>query len=100
MERGVRLIGCGQAPVHKCESRTRCLGTRRLTLATDWEELLEMVENGSADPTIVLTHRFELEDIAKAYHLQEKREAGLVKCFVQTRFSSPRAEGTPELTHL
>jgi len=73
---------------------------QKLTSATDWEELLEMVENGSAGPSIVLTHRFQLEDIAKAYHLQEKREAGLVKCFVETRFSSPRAEGTPELTQV
>jgi threonine dehydrogenase-like Zn-dependent dehydrogenase len=59
-----------------------------------------MLENGTVDPTIMLTHRFKLEDIAKVYHLQEKRDAGLVKCFVETRFSSPRAEGTPELTAL
>jgi threonine dehydrogenase-like Zn-dependent dehydrogenase len=59
-----------------------------------------MVEHGNVDPTIILTHRFQLEDIAKAYHLQEKREAGLVKCFVETRFSSRPADGTPELTRL
>jgi threonine dehydrogenase-like Zn-dependent dehydrogenase len=59
-----------------------------------------MVENGTVDSTIMLTHRFQLDDIAKAYRLQEKREAGLVKCFVETRFSSRRADGTPELTRL
>lgn len=69
-------------------------------IASDWEELLEMVEKGEIDPTIMLTHRFKIDDIAKAYKLQEKREEGLVKCFVETRFSAPRAEGTPELTSL
>ncbi|GAB1320949.1 Alcohol dehydrogenase-like N-terminal domain-containing protein [Madurella fahalii] len=83
MERGIRLIGCGQSPVHKY-----------------WEELLEMVENGTIDPTIMLTHRFRIDDIAKVYHMQEKREGGLVKCFVETRFSARHAEGTPELTTL
>jgi threonine dehydrogenase-like Zn-dependent dehydrogenase len=70
------------------------------TKTKDWEELLEMVEHGTVDPTIMLTHRFSLDDIDKAYHLQEKRESGLVKCFVETRFSSRRTEGTPELTRL
>jgi hypothetical protein len=41
-----------------------------------------------------------MEDMAKAYKMQEKREDGLVKCFVETRFSEPRLEGTPELTTL
>ncbi|KAK4118790.1 GroES-like protein [Parathielavia appendiculata] len=83
MERGIKLIGCGQAPT-----------------SLDWGDLLQMVEHGTVDPTMILTHRFKLEDIAKAYRLQEKREQGLVKCFVETRFSSRRAEGTPELTSL
>lgn len=59
-----------------------------------------MLENGAVDPTIMVTHRVKMEDIAKAYHLQEKRQDGLVKCFVQTRFSEPRAEGTPVLKEL
>lgn len=67
---------------------------------TDWEEILQMLENEEIDPTIMLTHRLKIEDIAKAYHLQEKRQDGLVKCFVETSFSEPRAEGTPELKEL
>ena len=59
-----------------------------------------MVKNGDVDPTIMVTHRIRLDDIDKAYKLQEKREQGLVKCFVETRFSGKRAEGTPELTRL
>jgi threonine dehydrogenase-like Zn-dependent dehydrogenase len=59
-----------------------------------------MMEKGEVDPTIMLTHRIGMEDLAKAYYLQEKRQDGLVKCFVETRFSEPRLEGTPELKHL
>lgn len=59
-----------------------------------------MIENGKVDPTIMLTHRFKIDDIAKAYHLQAERKAGLVKCFVETRFSGPKAPGTPEVMRL
>ncbi|KAK4442115.1 GroES-like protein [Podospora aff. communis PSN243] len=83
MELGITLVGCGQAPVQKY-----------------WEELLKMVKNGEVDPTIMLTHRIGLDDIDKAYKLQEQRAKGLVKCFVETRFSGKRLEGTPELTRL
>jgi threonine dehydrogenase-like Zn-dependent dehydrogenase len=83
MELGITLVGCGQSPVQKY-----------------WEELRDMVEHGKVDPRIMLTHRFAIDDIAKAYYMQEKRQDGLVKCFVETRFSKPRAEGTPELTRL
>jgi threonine dehydrogenase-like Zn-dependent dehydrogenase len=69
-------------------------------MRADWKELLEMVESGDADPTIMLTHRIRIDDIAKAYTLQEKRAQGWVKCFVETRFSAKRAEGTPELVRL
>lgn len=108
MERGIKLIGCGQAPVHKCKyspgSGSRTASTiswrKRGTDSSDWHDILEMIENNTIDPTIVLTHRYQLDDIAKVYHLQEKREGGLVKCFVETRFSSQRADGTPELTRL
>jgi threonine dehydrogenase-like Zn-dependent dehydrogenase len=105
MELGITLVGCGQAPVQKCKfwrsylrkkKEKQCANSTR----ADWKELLEMVENEEVDPTIMVTHRFRLEDIDKAYRLQEKRAQGLVKCFVETRFSGKRADGTPELTSL
>jgi threonine dehydrogenase-like Zn-dependent dehydrogenase len=71
-----------------------------LTDAVDWEDLLYKVENLTIDPTIMLTHRFKIDDIAKGYYVQEKREKGLVKCFVETRFSARPAPDTPELTTL
>jgi threonine dehydrogenase-like Zn-dependent dehydrogenase len=99
MELGITLVGCGQAPVQRCKSEDyleiRVEST--LTHITDWEELREKIEKGEVDPTIMVTHRFKIDDIAKAYYMQEKRADGLVKCFVETRFSAPRAAG-PELT--
>lgn len=83
MEQGITLVGCGQAPVQKY-----------------WKELLEMVESGEVDPTIMLTHRIPIDDIDKGYKMQEKRTQGWVKCFVETRFSAKRAEGTAELVRL
>ena len=83
MERGIKLIGCGQSPVQKY-----------------WKDILHWVETGEVDPTIMLTHRFTIDDVAKSYKVLEHRQEGLVKCFIETRFSHPRAQGTPELTRL
>lgn len=103
MELGITLVGCGQAPVQRCKSSFNTgFGKSEpiLTVATDWEELRDFIVNGTVDPTIMLTHRFKIDDVAKGYYMQEKRQDGLVKCFVETRFSAPRAPGTPELTTL
>lgn len=81
MQRGVRLIGNGQAPVHKY-----------------WEGLLRKIQLGDLDPTLMVSHRYRLEDIDKVYHKFDGKEDSIQKVFVETRFSFPRAEGTPELT--
>jgi len=81
MERGIRLIGNGQAPVHKY-----------------WEELLEMIQKGTLDPMQMVSHRVRLEDLDKVYYKFEKHEDGMQKVFVETKFSFPRFEGSPELT--
>jgi threonine dehydrogenase-like Zn-dependent dehydrogenase len=83
MERGIALIGCGQCPVQRY-----------------WKDILGMLERGEVDPGIMLTHRVSIDDLAKAYTAQEQRKEGWVKCFVETRFSRPKAEGTPALTSL
>ncbi|KAK4243651.1 GroES-like protein [Corynascus novoguineensis] len=72
VELGIRLIGCGQAPVHRQKSNRH------------WEEIRDMVENGKVDPTLMLIHRFRIDDIDKAYHMHEQRQDGLVKYFVET----------------
>lgn len=81
MQRGIRLIGNGQAPVHKY-----------------WEELLQKIREGTLDPGIMVSHRIRLDDMDKVYHKFDAKEDSMQKVFVETKFSLPRAQGTPELT--
>ncbi|KAI2467977.1 hypothetical protein F4781DRAFT_443777 [Annulohypoxylon bovei var. microspora] len=81
MERGIRLIGNGQAPVHKY-----------------WEELLKMIQSGELDPLQMVSHRVHIEDLEKVYSMFEKREDNMQKVFVETKFSLPACAGSPALT--
>lgn len=81
MERGIRLIGNGQAPVHLY-----------------WEQLLQMIREGKTDPYKMLTHRCKVEEMDLVYQKYNERMDGMQKIFVQTRFSDPPAEGSPKLT--
>ena len=81
MERGIRFIGNGQAPVHKY-----------------WEQLLQMIREGKTDPLAMLSHRVSIDDLETVYHKFDARADNIQKVFVETKFSAPRAEGTPELT--
>ncbi|OTA98348.1 hypothetical protein M426DRAFT_326048 [Hypoxylon sp. CI-4A] len=81
MERGIRLIGNGQAPVHKY-----------------WDDLLKMIQDGELDPLQMLSHRVHVEDLDKVYTKFEKREDHMQKVFVETKFSLPACEGSPKLT--
>lgn len=84
MEKGVRFIGNGQAPVHKY-----------------WEELLhDYIGPGKFDPRFMITHRVPLEDMAKLYAAFDKKAGGVVKVFVETKFSSPSSEGCPKTTRV
>ena len=81
MERGIRLIGNGQAPVHLY-----------------WEELLQMIRDGKLDPYIMLSHRVKMEEMDVVYQKYNERMHGMQKVFVETKFSDPPAKGTPALT--
>lgn len=81
MQRGIRLIGNGQAPVHKY-----------------WEELLQKIQSGKLDPLQMVSHRVKLEDLDKVYYKFKAREDGMQKIFVETQFSLPKADGSPALT--
>jgi len=83
MEKGVRLIGCGQAPVHKY-----------------WHELLEMLESGKFDPSFVVSHRVSLDEFPELYAAFDKRVGGVEKVFVETKFSAVPAAGTPKLSRV
>jgi threonine dehydrogenase-like Zn-dependent dehydrogenase len=81
MERGIRLIGNGQAPVHKY-----------------WEELLDQIQKDQLDPLQMLSHRVRLEDLDKVYYKFEAREDGMQKVFVETKHSASQTPGSPSLT--
>jgi threonine dehydrogenase-like Zn-dependent dehydrogenase len=81
MERGIRLIGNGQAPVHKY-----------------WEDLLKKIEDGSLDPLKMVSHRVSIDQMDKVYMNYDKRMEGMQKVFVQTKFSDPPCPGSPALT--
>jgi len=81
MERGIRFIGNGQAPVHLY-----------------WEDLLKRIQKGEIDPLKMVTHRVRMEDLAKVYYKFDKKEDGLQKVYVETKFSAPACEGSPKLT--
>jgi len=81
MQRGIRLIGNGQAPVHKY-----------------WEYLLDLLVKGDLDPIQMVSHRVRIDDLAKVYQKFKDHEDEMQKVFVETKFSLPKAEGTPDLT--
>ncbi|CEG79394.1 hypothetical protein RMATCC62417_13871 [Rhizopus microsporus] len=81
MEKGIRLVGCGQAPIQSY-----------------WDKCLEYMINGDFDPSVILTHRFKLEDIVEVYRRFDNKENGIMKTFIETRFSRPAMPGSPGLT--
>jgi len=81
MQRGVRLIGNGQAPVHLY-----------------WNDLLSKIEKDTIHPLSMLSHRVDLEDLEAVYKKFEAKSDGMQKVFVQTKFSAPPAQGSPVLT--
>jgi len=85
MQKGIRLIGCGQAPVQKY-----------------WEEILnEYIIPGKFDPTFMVTHRVPLDDVPALYAAFDKREAGVEKVFVETKFTTEKpGPGCPSLSRV
>lgn len=83
MEKGITLRGTGQAPVQKY-----------------WKELLDKVQKDEFDPTIILSHRFSIDDFSELYNTFDNKEFGIMKVFVQTRFSQPPSPGTPLLSSI
>ena len=63
-----------------------------------WKEILQTVENGEFDPTLILSHRFSMEEFSELYDAFDEKAHGILKRFVQTRFSGKPAKGTLELS--
>ncbi|KAG8750427.1 hypothetical protein FRC11_010423 [Ceratobasidium sp. 423] len=84
MEKGVRFIGNGQAPVHLY-----------------WKKILnDYIIPGKFDPTFMITHRVPIDDMAKLYTAFDKRIDGMEKVFVETKFSAPPSKGCPTLSRV
>lgn len=57
-----------------------------------------MIESGEIDPLKMVSHRIDISEMVDVYHKFDKKEDGLQKVFVQTKFSAPPAKGSPALT--
>ncbi|KAM5543319.1 hypothetical protein V8D89_003193 [Ganoderma adspersum] len=84
MEKGIRFIGNGQAPVHKW-----------------WNEILYgFIIPGRFDPTFMVSHRVPIEDFPKLYDAFARRAGGVEKVFVETKFSNPPSAGCPRTSRV
>lgn len=82
MEKGVRFIGNGQAPVHLY-----------------WHEILnDYIIPGKFDIGSIVSHRVALEEFPELYNAFDKRFAGVEKVFVTTAASEPAGKGFPQLS--
>jgi len=82
MEKGIRFIGNGQAPVHMY-----------------WNEILnDYIIPGKFDPRFIISHRVDLEEFPQLYAKFQARVGGVEKVFVQTKFSGPPGPGCPNLS--
>lgn len=48
----------------------------------------------------MITHRVPLEDLPALYEAFSRREGGVEKVFVETKFSSPPSPGCPTLSRV
>ena len=51
----------------------------------DCAEILTLIEKGKIDTTPLITHRFPLTEIEKAYHIFENREDGVIKVAISSK---------------
>lgn len=57
-----------------------------------------MIESREIEPLKMVSHRVDISELDEVYYKFERKEDGLQKVFVQTRFSAPPAPGSPSLT--
>ena len=48
----------------------------------------------------MISHRVPLEDFPKLYQAFDKRESGVLKVFVETKFSGPPGRGCPGISRV
>lgn len=54
-----------------------CLGSPHV-----WPDVIDLVAHGAVRPSVLVTHRFSLEDVAAAFELAARRDASLGKILV------------------
>lgn len=71
----------------------------------NWHKIMnDYFVTGKFKPELILTHCFKLEKCNKVYDafnrsvFDQEKDVRLLKCFLETPYSDPRAEGTPALT--
>ncbi|GAA5827001.1 hypothetical protein JCM11251_002201 [Rhodosporidiobolus azoricus] len=87
MQRGIRLIGNGQAPCHKYMQHI----------------MDEYIATGKVVPReLFVTHRVAMEDVADVYvSMRDRSEKHkIIKTFVATKHSGPPAPGAPKLERI
>ncbi|KAL6048404.1 Glutathione-dependent formaldehyde dehydrogenase [Balamuthia mandrillaris] len=50
-----------------------------------WKKLLEFIENGQVDPSLVITHHMSLDDITKAYSMFDQKQENVLKILLHPR---------------
>ena len=65
--------------------------------ASGIEILVKLAASGEIDPLKMVSHRVSMDELAEVYYKFEKKEDGMQKVFVQTKFSAPPAVGSPDL---
>ena len=84
METGIRLIGNGQAPVQLY-----------------WKDVLkDYVQTGKIDPLEMVTHRVDIADLEQVYKAFDNKDDGMMKVYVQTKYSASPCEGCPPLVRM
>ena len=48
----------------------------------------------------MISHRVPLEEFPQLYKAYDKRQAGVLKVFVETKWSNPPSPGCPKLSHV
>lgn len=71
MEKGITLKGAGQCPAQAYMS-----------------EVMKAIQDGSFDPTVILTHRFKLEDLPEVYAAFNEKRDGMMKVFIEVSSES------------
>jgi len=46
--------------------------------------LLGKIESGEFDPTMILSHRFKIDEFRELYEAFDRKEMGIMKTFVET----------------